>query len=98
MKLGELRKSGYGEHNKTAFCDTQRDWSSDRNEWSLIQDNILNQLERNEYGLDQQTELGPMMWGTRVVIDNDNQYVFQIHEALTILTTLAVSSSITIFH
>lgn len=69
----EPRKSGPGEHNTTAFCQAQRDWSLDRTKWHLIQDNVLNRLERKEYGTNQTAVLGPMMWNNCVVIDHDNQ-------------------------
>lgn len=69
----ETRKSGSGEFNTTAFCEAQRNWCLDRSQWPLIQDNVLNRMERKEYGMSQQALPGPMLWDNRVVIDNDNQ-------------------------
>jgi len=52
--------------------------ASDRSKWSMIKDNVLNRLGRKDYGSKEQVSPGPMMWGDRVVIDNDNQRVFHI--------------------
>ena len=72
-KIVEQRKSGLGVHNKTAFCEVQRTWSLHRSKWSQIKDNILNRFERKGYAAEQLLHPGLMMWGDRVVIDNDNQ-------------------------
>ncbi len=73
MNIVETRKSGPGDQNTTAFCEAQRNWCLERSQWYLIQDNVLNRLERKEYGSNQPAVLGPMMWDNRVVIDHDNQ-------------------------
>ena len=72
-KTVEQRKSGPGVHNKTAFCEIQRAWSLNRSKWFQIKDNILNRFERRGYSTEQILHPGPMMWGDRAVIDNDNQ-------------------------
>ena len=72
-ETAEPRKFGPGVHNKTAFCETQRAWSLNRSEWPQIKDNILNRFERKGYATEQLLHPRPMMWGDRVVIDNDNQ-------------------------
>ena len=73
------RKAGRARHDETAFLESQRHWSPDKQQWHKIKDDVLNRYEQRDYKCPDY-KIESMYDDGRIVLDPDNHPVRDFHD------------------